>query len=401
MESLRELYRIGRGPSSSHTMGPQFASERFKAAFPDADEYKVTLYGSLALTGKGHLTDVAVHDGLAPTKTEIIWNTTETNLKHPNTMDFVAFKDGKEMGSWRVISVGGGKIEIEGQPGANPPQVYDLNTYDEIKKYCEEHDLYLWQYVEQCEGPEIWDYLHQVWDAMKASINAGLHAEGILPGGLEVQRKAKQLINSRYMNEIPETRENRKVCSYGYAVSEENAGGGVIVTAPTCGACGVVPAALYYKQQEMRLSDDDMVKALAVAGLIGNIIKTNASISGAEAGCQAEVGSAISMAAAGLSELYHLNLDQIGAAAEIAMEHCLGLTCDPVDGLVQIPCIERNVVGAMRAINAMNLASFLAPTEKVSLDTVVQTMYETGKDLDSAYRETSEGGLATTFGYGS
>ena len=398
MESLRELYRIGRGPSSSHTMGPSFATERFRAAHPEADSFRVTLYGSLAKTGRGHLTDVAVQEALDPLPNEIIFNTSEENLPHPNTMDLVCFKNGVETGRWRVTSVGGGKISIEGMGEADPPDVYPLSKFSDIKAYCRERDMYLWQYVEQLEGPDIWDYLSEVWEVMKEAVYRGIRKEGELRGGLQVQRKAMYLNRQRHMDESKATRENRKVCAYAFAVSEENAGGGTIVTAPTCGACGVLPAVMLYTQEQRGFSDREMLKGLAVAGLMGNIIKTNASISGAECGCQAEIGSACSMAAAGLSELYHMDLDQIEYAAEVAMEHHLGLTCDPIGGLVQIPCIERNAVAAMRAINALSLANFLTYTRKISFDMVVNTMYETGRDLFSKYRETSEGGLAKFYG---
>ncbi len=397
MESLKELYRIGRGPSSSHTMGPSHAAERFKAAYPQADSYQATLYGSLAKTGKGHLTDVAIQEAFAPVPTGIIFNREAEELNHPNTMDLEAFQNGACMGKWRIYSVGGGKIEIEGMPAANPPQVYPLSSFGEIKKYCRDQDIYLWQYVEQCEGPQIWDYLSRVWETMKAAVYNGLNAQGELSGGLGVQRKAQYLVRQRHMDESKETRENRKVCAYAFAVSEENAGGGTIVTAPTCGACGVLPAVMLYKQEQLGFADRDMLKALAAAGIVGNVIKTNASISGAECGCQAEIGSACSMAAAGLAELFHMDLDQIEYAAEVAMEHHLGLTCDPIGGLVQIPCIERNAVAAMRAINALSLANFLTYTRKISFDMVVKTMYETGRDLFSKYRETSEGGLAKMY----
>lgn len=397
MESLKELYRIGRGPSSSHTMGPGFAAERFRAAFPDADSFQVTLFGSLAKTGRGHLTDVAVKEALEPLPAQIIFDTETANLPHPNTMTLEAFLRGERLGLWRVMSVGGGKIAIEGQPEADPPDVYPLSRFTDIKEYCREKDIYLWQYVEQCEGPEIWDYLSNVWETMKEAVYRGIRRDGELSGGLGVQRKAMYLNRQRHMDESKETRENRKVCAYAFAVSEENAGGGTIVTAPTCGACGVLPAVMLYKQEQQGFSDRDMLKGLAVAGLIGNVIKTNASISGAECGCQAEIGSACSMAAAGLAELYHMDMDQIEYAAEVAMEHHLGLTCDPIGGLVQIPCIERNAVAGMRAINALSLANFLTYTRKISFDMVVKTMYETGRDLFSKYRETSEGGLAKVY----
>ena len=399
MESLRELYRIGRGPSSSHTMGPSHAAALFKKEYPQADRFRATLYGSLAKTGRGHLTDVAIVDAFAPLPAEILWETAtpEDSLPHPNTMDLEAFQGDSLLGRWRVFSVGGGKIQIEGQPSVAPQDVYPLSTFREIKAYCEENNKFLWQFVEENEGPEIWDYLRDVWKQMKATVYAGLNTEGVLHGGLGVQRKAKYLIRQRHMDESAETRENRKVCAYAFAVSEENAGGGVVVTAPTCGASGVLPAVLLFKQEQHGFSDTEVCHALATAGVIGNIIKTNASISGAECGCQAEVGSACSMAAAGLAELYHMELDQIEYAAEVAMEHHLGLTCDPIGGLVQIPCIERNAVAAMRAINALSLANFLTYTRKISFDVVVRTMYETGRDLFSKYRETSEGGLAKVY----
>lgn len=399
MESLRELYRIGRGPSSSHTMGPSHAAALFREQFPQADRFQAVLYGSLAKTGKGHLTDVAIQDAFAPVPTEILWerDTPEEELPHPNTMTLEAFAGDQSLGKWRVFSVGGGKIEIEGQPSVAPQDVYALSTFQDIKTYCQQHDLFLWQYVEECEGPEIWDYLQGVWKQMKDTVYAGLNTEGVLHGGLGVQRKAKYLIRQRHMDESPETRENRKVCAYAFAVSEENAGGGVVVTAPTCGASGVLPAVLLFKQEHQGFSDIQVCHALAAAGVIGNILKTNASISGAECGCQAEIGSACSMAAAALAELYHMDLDQIEYAAEVAMEHHLGLTCDPIGGLVQIPCIERNAVAAMRAINALSLANFLTYTRKISFDMVVKTMYETGRDLFSKYRETSEGGLAKVY----
>ena len=399
MESLRELYRIGRGPSSSHTMGPSHAAALFRRAFPQAERFQAVLYGSLAKTGKGHLTDVAIQDAFAPLPTEILWEreTPEESLPHPNTMELLAFQGEEQLGRWRVFSVGGGKIEIEGQPSVAPQDVYPLSTFQEIKEYCQREGKFLWQYVEENEGPEIWDYLRDVWKQMKATVYAGLNTEGVLHGGLGVQRKAKYLVRQRHMDESRETRENRKVCAYAFAVSEENAGGGVVVTAPTCGASGVLPAVLVFKQEQLGFSDRDMLHALAAAGIVGNIIKTNASISGAECGCQAEIGSACSMAAAGLAELYHMDLDQIEYAAEVAMEHHLGLTCDPIGGLVQIPCIERNAVAAMRAINALSLANFLTYTRKISFDMVVKTMYETGRDLFSKYRETSEGGLAKMY----
>lgn len=394
MESLKELYRIGTGPSSSHTMGPQRAAQRFKNSHPAADRFEVTLYGSLAKTGRGHLTDEILKKTFAPRPVDIHFDPSDIPLPHPNTLELAAYKGTERIGFQRVMSVGGGKIETEGRGADVPPHVYPLSSFSEIKAFCRSNKLRLWQYVERCEGESIWLYLAEVWNTMKSAVYRGLDTEGTLSGGLGVQRKAKMLYRQNHMDESAETRENRLVCAYAYAVSEENASGGVIVTAPTCGACGVLPSVLFYMQEKRGFSDTDMLRALATAGVIGNLIKTNASISGAECGCQAEIGSACSMAAAALAELHAMELDQIEYAAEVAMEHHLGLTCDPVRGLVQIPCIERNAVAAMRAINALSLANFLTYTRKMSFDVVVNTMYETGRDLFSKYRETGEGGLA-------
>ncbi|MBE6931320.1 MAG: serine dehydratase [Ruminococcaceae bacterium] len=399
MESLRELYRIGRGPSSSHTMGPGAAAGIMKQRYPDADAFSVILYGSLAKTGRGHLTDVAVRDALAPVPTEIRFDTQTEALPHPNTMDITALLEGSVIGSQRFLSVGGGKIVADGEDFAVPPDIYPEKNFDEIRQRCLDEDWRLWEYVEHYEGPEIWTFLGEVWEVMKASVRTGLKAHGELAGGLHVQRKARTLIRGHHMDESPQVREGRLVCAYAFAVSEENAGGGRIVTAPTCGSCGVVPSVLYYEQESRGFTDEEILQALATAGVIGNIIKTNASISGAECGCQAEIGSACSMAAAALAELFDMELDQIEYAAEVSMEHHLGLTCDPIGGLVQIPCIERNAVAAMRAINALHLANFLTHTRKISFDLVVATMYETGRDLFGKYRETSEGGLAKYYSF--
>lgn len=399
MESLKELYRIGKGPSSSHAMGPERAAKMFGGEYPTASAFRARLFGSLSKTGRGHMTDIAIMDALAPRPVEVLFeDTQEEYLPHPNTMELEALDEaGNSLGSWRVFSVGGGKILVEGKPLAESAQVYPLKEFRSIKEYCAKNKLRLWQYAQQVEGSGIFDHLTMVWDQMKSSVDAGLKADGELPGGLNVQRKAKLLYSQRHIDESPETRENRIVCAYAYAVSEENAGGGTIVTAPTCGACGVLPSVMLYMKEKRGFTDTDIVRALATAGIVGNVIKTNASISGAECGCQAEIGSACSMAAAGLAELFSMELDQIEYAAEVAMEHHLGLTCDPICGLVQIPCIERNAVAAMRAINALSLANFLTYTRKISFDMVVKTMFETGKDLFSKYRETGEGGLAKTY----
>ena len=398
MQSLKYLYKIGRGPSSSHTMGPDKAARYFKEAYPDADKYKVILYGSLSSTGKGHKTDEAILDVFESCDIELIFGSGETDgLPHENTMEFFAYKDGNEIAKERIMSVGGGRIVIEGRPELDGEDIYDLPTFGQIAEYCSTHNIRLWEYVEKCEGKEIWSYLHEIWKTMKNAINEGLSTRGVLDGGLGVERKAQYLYNQSHIDESDITRENRLVCAYAFAVSEQNAGGGVIVTSPTCGACAVLPSVLKYMQDKKGFSDDDVCKALAVGGLVGNLVKTNASISGAECGCQAEIGTACSMAAAALCELFHMGIGQIEYAAEVAMEHMLGLTCDPVCGLVQIPCIERNAVAAMRAINALSLANFLSTTRKISFDTVVETMYKTGKDLNAMYRETSQGGLAATY----
>ena len=394
MKSLRELYTIGRGPSSSHTIGPTRACHRFREENPGADRYRVTLYGSLAKTGRGHLTDQAVRDALAPVETEIEFDTETLELPHPNTMKLEAFQGETLIGEMTALSVGGGAVKIPGRPDTETPEVYAEESFAGIAKLCAASRWRLSDYVERREGPEIWPYLFSIWQIMKKAVSDGLSVTGELPGGLGVERKAQYLHDQRHIDESRETRQNRLVCSYAFAVAEQNAAGGVIVTAPTCGSSGVMPAALLYMQEDRGFSDEQMVRALAAGGLVGNLIKRNASISGAECGCQAEIGTACSMAAAALAELFEMGLGQIEYAAEVAMEHHLGLTCDPIQGLVQIPCIERNAVAAMRSINALSLANFLSGTRKISLDTVIHTMYETGRDLNRLYRETGEGGLA-------
>ena len=398
MQSLRELYKTGRGPSSSHTMGPERAVKSIKKLYSSADLFKVTLFGSLALTGQGHGTDRIISETFSPIPCEIIFDKASPCNVHPNTMDVEAYKNGELIGKKRVYSVGGGTVVFEGE--SNPDteitnkEIYHLNTFAEIADYCAQKNIRIWQYVEECEGKEIWDYLSVIWEQMKESIRQGLINTGILPGGLGTQRRAQILFNQKHIDESEQTKENRLVCSYAFAVGEQNASGGTIVTAPTCGACGVVPSVLKYMQDKKHFSDIEIIHALATGGIIGNIIKKNASISGAECGCQAEIGSACSMAAGALAELFEMGLNQIEYAAEVAMEHHLGLTCDPIGGLVQIPCIERNAVAAMRAINALSLANFLASSSKLRFDMVVKVMYETGKNLLSDYRETSSGGLA-------
>lgn len=396
MKSIRDIYKIGKGPSSSHTMGPERAAVIFSNEHPEADRFQVILYGSLSKTGVGHGTDRVVREVLGQDRTEVVFSKElPGDAGHPNTMDFIAFSGETESGRMRVESVGGGDIVIEGRKSSRLEEVYPENSFAEIADFCKWRYIpTISEYVEMNEGPEIWDFLHTVWDTMKQSIEDGLHATGTLPGGLNVQRKAKTLYEQELSTEVAQVRECRLICAYAYAVSEQNADNGTIVTAPTCGACGVLPAVLRYMQEARGCTDDQIVRALATAGIIGNLTKRNASISGAECGCQAEIGTACSMAAAALSELFGLSLDQVEYAAEMAMEHHLGLTCDPICGLVQIPCIERNAVAAMRAMNACNLSYFLCGTRNISYDMVCKAMYETGINLSHQYRETSEGGLA-------
>ena len=397
MKSIRDIYKIGKGPSSSHTMGPAKAMSIYVSEHPEAESYRVVLFGSLADTGEGHGTDKAI-DSVTDKAVEIIFNLTDRDLPHENTMDIYSMIGGEPTAKMRVMSVGGGDIEIEGREGEGASNVYDKSSFTDISTYCKNEGIRLSDYVFTMEGEGIREFLFTVWQTMRNAIHEGLTTSGILPGGLGVERKAQYLFNQRHIDESPITRENRLVCAYAYAVSEQNADNGIIVTAPTCGACAVLPSVLRYMQERHSFSDEQIIRALAVAGLIGTLTKTNASISGAECGCQAEVGTACSMAAAALAELFEMGIDQIEYAAEIAFEHHLGLTCDPICGLVQIPCIERNAVAAMRAINAMNLANFLSGSRKISLDMVIETMYETGKDLSHHYRETATGGLAKLYG---
>ena len=397
MKSLTELYKIGRGPSSSHTMGPEKAAKLFSERNKNALSFKTVLYGSLAKTGKGHGTDVVLKKTFTK-PVDVVFDFENTQLPHPNTMDlFACDLNGKVIDSWRVYSVGGGAIEVEGESSIEPEDVYPHHTFEQIREYCDKEEITIPQYVERFEGTEIRTYLAEIWEAMKNAIKQGLKASGVLPVGLNTERRAKILYQQRHIDETPQTKENRLVCAYAFAVSEQNAAGEIIVTAPTCGSCGIVPAVLRYEQETHSFTNDDIIDALCTAGIIGNIVKTNASISGAECGCQAECGTACSMAAAALAQLFGMDFDQIEYSAEVAMEHHLGLTCDPVEGLVQIPCIERNAVAAMRAINAVSLANFLTNSRQISFDAVVETMYQTGKDINVRYRETSGGGLAKNY----
>lgn len=399
MKSIRELYRIGLGPSSSHTMGPRFAAEKFLLRHKDAASFNVILYGSLAATGKGHMTDVAITDVLSTVAPITIdWRPTIFLPFHPNGMTFTAFDaSGKASEEWTVYSVGGGALAEEGTDiETMTPDIYKLDMVKDIMKWCKDSGRSYWEYVEACEGPEIWDYLEVCWNAMKESIVRGLENESVLPGRLHLPRKASKyyIKASGYKDSL---RSRGLVFAYALAVSEENAAGSTIVTAPTCGSSGVLPAVLYHLEQTRKFSKLRILRALATAGLFGNIVKSRASISGAEVGCQGEVGVACAMASAASNQLFGGSLTQIEYAAEMGMEHHLGMTCDPVCGLVQIPCIERNAFAAVRALDANIYSAFTDGVHRVSFDRVIEVMKQTGHDLPSLYKETSEGGLAKNF----
>ena len=416
MKSIREIFRIGYGPSSSHTMGPRKAAELFLAAHPNAARYQAHLYGSLSATGKGHLTDAAIIDVIP--SVEIVWHE-EFLPFHPNGMRFCAWDiQDNLLDDWTVYSVGGGALaedpaglrllgesapqksaDFSGTPQAKGDKakgIYPLTRLSEIKDYCEKMGWDYWEYVEHYEGKEIWDYLREVWQVMREAVERGLDHEGVLPGPLHLRRKA-----ASYYIKVAAYRDNLRtrglVFSYALAVSEENASGGKIVTAPTCGSCGVLPAVLYHTWRSRDFSETRILHALATAGLIGNVVKENASISGAEVGCQGEVGVACAMASAAVNQLFGGTLAQIEYAAEMGLEHHLGMTCDPVCGLVQIPCIERNAFAAARALDSNTYAAFSDGSHRVSFDKVVEVMKETGHDLPSLYKETSQGGLAKDY----
>lgn len=405
MDSIRNIYKTGHGPSSSHTMGPHYAagvfSSRCKSEGIDPQGYRVTLYGSLAATGKGHLTDVTVTDALAPVPVEIVWCKDVRLEYHPNALKFEALGPDKQLlKEWTVYSVGGGSIS-EG-PGSDPgelsigPGTYEMESLNAIQRYIESNGLSFWEYVEQCEGPEIWDFLAEVWENMKKSVEEGLTNDSVLPGCLHLRSKAKQYY-MRATSFKPSLQSRALVTAYALAVAEQNARGGIVVTAPTCGSCGVVPAVLYHVFKAHSFSEKDILKALATAGLFGNIIRTNASIAGADVGCQGEVGSACVMASAAINQLFGGSPQQIECAAEMAMEHNLGLTCDPVCGLVQIPCIERNAIAALRALDVSMYALMSDGKHMVSFDSIVKTMKNTGHDLPSPYKETALGGMASSY----
>ena len=391
MKSLREIFRIGKGPSSSHTMGPQKAAQTYLKAHPDATRFHVTLYGSLAATGKGHMTDVAIKEVLEPVgPVEIEWKPSVFLPFHPN---------GMRINDWVVYSVGGGALSEGDHPtGLLPasPDVYGLHYLADIKGWCEDNGCAYWEYVDRCEKSDIWDYLREVWTAMQESVERGINHEGRLPGPLNLQRKASTYF-VKAKGYKPNLQTRALVYAYALAVSEENASGGTIVTAPTCGSCGVMPGVLYHLATGHNFSEEKILHAIATAGLIGDIVKENASISGADVGCQGEVGVACAMASAAACQLFGGSPSQIEYAAEMGLEHHLGMTCDPVCGLVQIPCIERNAFAAARALDSNIYASFSDGIHRVSFDKVINVMKQTGHDLPSLYKETSEGGLATSF----
>lgn len=393
MESIKEIYKIGIGPSSSHTIGPNRAAQIFSGRNPEASEFRVTLYGSLAATGKGHMTDQAIMRGLNHAKTEIVWKSDIVPEFHTNGMYFEALDNsGNTIDDWTVYSIGGGNLS-EGKTEHNPDEVYRRNSLGEIQEFIQKEGLSFWEYVEYHEDDKLWDYLSGVWNAMQSSIHEGLENDKRLPGCLRVPSKAKQYF-TRASSMKDSLRSRALVSSYALAVSEMNARGGTVVTAPTCGSCGVVPAVLYHMKTAHGFSDKDILKALATAGLFGNIIRTNGSISGAEVGCQGEVGSACVMAAVAVNQLFGGSPQQIECAAEMAMEHNLGLTCDPICGLVQIPCIERNAMAALRALDVSLYALLSDGRHMISFDKIVDTMKRTGKDIPNIYKETANGGLA-------
>ena len=398
METIKKIYKIGYGPSSSHTMGPNRAAEMFAARTKQAARYRVTLYGSLAATGRGHHTDMAVTRGLAPKETEIVWRPDIVKPFHPNGMLFEALDaEGGVVDTWLVYSIGGGYLSTEeGEVplGITPEgEVYPHNTMKEIMEYIDKEGLSFWEYVEQCEDGSLWFYLEEMWKQMQQTIEEGLLDDRVIAGGLHLRSKAHQYF-IRASAFKPSLQSRALVIAYALATSEQNACGARIVTAPTCGSSGVLPAVLYHLKKNHDFSDREILRAMATAGLFANVIKTNATISGAEAGCQAEVGSACVMAAVASNQLFGGSPKQIEYAAEMAMEHNLGLTCDPLCGLVQIPCIERNAMAALRALDINIYAMMSDGRHIISFDKVVRTMKLTGHDLPSLYKETSLGGLA-------
>ncbi len=395
MQSIKTIYKIGPGPSSSHTFGPMMASKFMLKNYPEATNYKVFLYGSLALTGKGHLTDKIIIKTLGPTPCDVKFDY-KTQVNHPNTMIIQAFKEDKELGSHTFVSIGGGKIEVDGQKGSEEPEIYPHTTMDDIQTYCHEKHMRLDAYIDQVEDSSFDSYINRMFHQMLKTVNTGLKKTGVLPGSLKIERVAHALYSSARSCDEIQDRNSLLLASYAYAANEQNASGGMVVTAPTMGSCGVMPSLVYHFYHDLHYPKQDILQGLKVAGLIGNLIQTNATISGAKAGCQAEVGAACSMGAAFVAFMQMQTNEQIECAAEIGLEHHLGLTCDPVGGYVMIPCIERNAVAAQRSLDAARLAKYLRNVKKnrVSFDMVVKTMNLTGKKLPIELKESALGGLA-------
>ncbi len=394
MKSLKEFYKIGPGPSSSHTLGPKTACEQFLKEYPDSDEIEITLYGSLSLTGKGHLTDQICIQTCAPIPCHVRFSS-ETCDAHPNTMDLFAYRKKKMIGSWRVYSIGGGTIRIEGKEFKKSEDIYPQTSFFEIRQYCREHQLSLKDYVDAYE--KIDDYMSMIMEQMLATIEKGIHTKGILPGKLQLKRVGADLYQKALQETNPLKKEKMTLMAYAYAASEENASGGMTVTAPTMGASGVMPSLVRYYRLDRHFSEEKIIQGLKIAGIIGNLFKTNATISGAQGGCQAEIGVACSMGCAFVAHMEDLSDDLIAYAAEIGIEHFLGLTCDPVGGYVMIPCIERNAVATLRAMDSALLADEVGGLKenKVSLDMIIHTMNYTGKKIAVELKETSLGGLAS------
>ena len=397
MKSIKDIYKIGKGPSSSHTMGPFKSVTHYLSHHPEARKLMVTLYGSLAATGKGHLTDWACEDAFRNGTVVIVWKPKETLPMHPNGME-IGVLEGEDVSDvWTYYSIGGGDIVCVEHPldAEVGEDVYDLTTMKEIMDWCNASGKSYWEFVDEYEGRNngLWEHLANVWKVMREAVERGIDQEGALPGPLNLRRKASSyFIRAEGYSDVLRTR--GLIFAYALAVSEENASGGTIVTGPTCGSCGVLPSVLFHMQKFYNFSDQRILRALATAGIVGTIVKHNASVSGAEVGCQGEVGVACAMAAAAAAQLMGGSPSQIEYAAEMGLEHHLGLTCDPVCGLVQIPCIERNAYAAARALDAAIYSMYTDGRHRVSFDKVVKVMKETGKDLPSVYKETSEGGLA-------
>ena len=399
MHSIKTLYKVGNGPSSSHTIGPKVASQFIIDKYKDCDYVKVTLFGSLAFTGKGHLTDYIIEKTFNENniKVDICFNYEIFDLEFPNTMHFEIYKNNTILGEETIFSIGGGLIKVKDFENVEEKEVYPHKTILQIKEFCSQNNLSFVDYVLHFEDSSIVEFTEHIYQVMTQSVKNGLSKTGVLPGKLMVERKAYTIFNNIKPNETESMKEKRLVSSYAFACSEENASGGEIVTAPTCGSCGIIPSIIMYLE-DCGYNHNDIINGLLVAGLFGLVVKNNASISGAECGCQAEIGTACAMGASLVATVKHLNNDQIERAAEIALEHHLGLTCDPILGYVQIPCIERNAVAALRAIESCSLAELFGESQsKISFDLVVETMKQTGIDLKYEYRETSAGGLAKNY----